>query len=87
MISVYLLLDSALAVFLFVVRLQNGFISRHTTQTQNASTNGGDASRVGHFSAVSSRIGKMQLLFNGVSINSFYFPDARRVAPIRGSVW
>ena len=40
MISVYLLLDSALAVFLFVVRLQNGFISRHTTQALSASTNG-----------------------------------------------
>ena len=76
MISVYLLLDSALAVFLFVVRLQNGIIRRHTTQAQSATSNG-----------VTRPAGKMQLLFSGVSIFPSYFSDARRVAPIRGSVW
>ena len=43
MISVYLLLDSALAVFLLAVRLQNGFISRHKTQALSTTSNGGDA--------------------------------------------
>ena len=43
MISVYLLLDSELAVSLFVVRLQNGIIWRHTTQALSATSNGCDA--------------------------------------------
>ena len=30
--------------------------------------------------------GKVQLLFSGACVFSFYFSDARRVAPIRGSV-
>ena len=31
--------------------------------------------------------GIVQLLFSEVFVSFFYFPDARRVAPIRGSVW
>ena len=49
---------------------------KHTTQAQNASTNGGDASRVGK------RCGYLlEFIYS-----SFLYPDARRVAPIRGSV-
>ena len=32
----------------------------HQTQALNASTNGGDASRVGHFSEATSRVGFLQ---------------------------
>ena len=47
------------------------------TQAPNASTNGGDASRVG-------KIFSYYLVEHVFS--SFLYPDARRVAPIRGSV-
>ena len=54
---------------------------------QNASTNGGDASRVGHEGKGSQT--RAQLVLS-VSLYLVYgqgiFPDARRVAPIRACV-
>ena len=57
----------------------------------------GDASRVGFFSSLISRLGIKQRLTDGsvigtvceplFSVWTLHFPDARRVAPIRGSVW
>ena len=48
----------------------------HPTLSQNANSNGGDASRVG-------KIKRKDTPLN----DSCTIPDARRVAPIRGSVW
>ena len=56
----------------------------------NASTNGGDASRVGaFFSSLVSRRENMQLLLAVVALvfNSYLYPDARRVAPISARVF
>jgi hypothetical protein len=53
---------------------------------RNATSNGGDASRVGFFSSIVSRRKNMQLLFNRVCMPFLSLPDAGRVAPIRGSV-
>ena len=51
---------------------------KHYTQAPNATTNGGDASRVGKiFSHY-----LVEFVFP-----SLLRPDARRVAPISGSVW
>ena len=48
-----------------------------TTQAQNASTSGGDASRVGK---------RCSYYLVEFVLPSFLYPDARRVAPIRASV-
>ena len=56
---------------------QNGIIRQHKTQAQNASTNGGDASRVGK---------RCSYYIAEDVLPCFLCPDARRVAPIRASV-
>ena len=48
---------------------------KHITQALNPSTNGGDASRVGK---------RCSYYLVEFIFSSFLYPDARRVAPIRG---
>ena len=50
---------------------QNGIIRQHKTQAQNASTNGGDASRVGK---------RYSYYLTEFVFISFLYPDAGRVA-------
>ena len=62
---------------------------KHATQALNASTNA--TSQRKHktqalMGATRLASGIVQLLFSGACVFSFYFSDARRVAPIRGSV-
>ena len=67
----------------------------HQTQTLNASTNGGDASRVGFLLSRLAEL-KQRLTDKRVistvceplfSVLTLHFPDARRVAPISACVW
>ena len=61
------------------LRLVIAFIAEwHHQEAQNATSNGGDASRVGKDAATF----LAELVFSPFSI-----PDAGRVAPIRGRVW
>ena len=55
-------------------------------EAPSANSNGGDASRVGFFSSLVSRKRCCYYLVEFV-FSYFLYPDARRVAPIRGSVW
>ena len=55
-------------------------------QAPSANSNGGDASRVGFFSSLVSRKRCCYYLVEFI-FSYFLYPDARRVAPIRGSVW
>ena len=61
----------------------------HQTQAPNATSNGGDASRVGHKSKDSHDRRVISAACEPLlGVWTFAFmPDAGRVAPIRGSVW
>ena len=60
---------------------------KHQTLPPNASTNGGDASRVGKMQCNAHTLNKGSQTANYTLVCEPlpYFPDARRVAPISGS--
>ena len=58
----------------------------HQTLVLNASSNGGDASRVGIFSAASSRGKRCSYYLVEFVFPPLIYPDARRVAPISACV-